>query len=73
MNIFKGIPSPMGIDKKDAVVFEDASYCLVTAHNAGFVCYGIDDPWQELTDDFIDTYCDRYIRSYAELLKYDNE
>ena len=72
-DIYEACLKKMDVEKKDAVVFEDAAYCLVTAHNAGFVCYGIEDPWQDLSDDFIDKYCDRYIRSYAELLKYDNE
>ena len=62
-----------GIAKEDAVVFEDAAYCLKTAKNAGFICYGIEDAWQEFPDGFINTYCDRFVRSYAELLKSDKE
>ncbi len=31
-----------GAEKSEAIVFEDAAYCLRTAHNAGFTCYGID-------------------------------
>lgn len=58
-----------GVDKKDAVVFEDAPYCMKTAHDAGFTCYGVEDPWQNPSEDFIAQYCDRYITSYKDLLK----
>lgn len=57
-----------GMDKKDAVVFEDAAYCLKTAHDAGFTCYGIEDPWQEFPEGYLEKYCDRFIKSYKELL-----
>lgn len=69
-DIYEACLKHTGIDKKDAVVFEDAAYCLKTAYNAGFVCYGIADPWQEFSDDFAKKYCHRFIRSYAELLHF---
>lgn len=72
-DIYEACLKKTGVEKKDAVVFEDAAYCLKTVHNAGFVCYGIADPWQEFPADFIDVYCDRFIRSYAELLKFDRK
>lgn len=72
-DIYETCLKETGIEKKDAVVFEDAAYCLKTAHNAGFVCYGIADPWQEFPAGFIDAHCDRFIRSYAELLKFDQK
>lgn len=72
-DIYEDCLSKTGISKEDAVVFEDAAYCLRTAHNAGFICYGIEDAWQEFPDGFIDEFCDRFIRSYAELLKSNNE
>lgn len=72
-DIYEDCLVKMGMKKEDAVVFEDAAYCLKTAHNAGFVCYGIEDAWQEFPDGFINEYCDRFIRSYAELLKSDKE
>lgn len=72
-DIYEDCLSKMNISKEDSVVFEDAAYCLKTAHNAGFICYGIEDAWQEFPEGFADQYCDRFIRSYAELLKYDNE
>lgn len=58
-----------GAEKSEAIVFEDAAYCLRTAHNAGFTCYGIEDPWQEFPPGFREKYCDRFIKSYKELLK----
>lgn len=59
----------MKVKKEETVVFEDAAYCLITAKNAGFTCYGIEDPWQDFPEGFTATYCDRFITSYRELLK----
>lgn len=68
-DIYEACLEHFGTAKEDAVVFEDAAYCLVTAHNAGFVTYGIEDPWQDFPQGFEKEYCDRFITSYAQLLK----
>ena len=67
-DIYEDCLKNTGVEKKDAVVFEDAPYCMKTAHDAGFVCYGIEDPWQNPSEEFIGKYCDRFIRSYKDLL-----
>ena len=67
-DIYEDCLAHAGCEKKDAVVFEDASYCLETAHNAGFICYGIADPWQEMTEAFKAKYCDRFLNDFGELL-----
>lgn len=59
----------MQVKKEETVVFEDAAYCLITAKNAGFTCYGIEDPWQDFPDGFTEKYCDRFIKNYRDLLK----
>ena len=67
-DIYEDCLKNTGVEKKDAVVFEDAPYCMKTVHDAGFVCYGIEDPWQNPSEEFIGKYCDRFIRSYKDLL-----
>ncbi len=68
-DIYEDCLAHAGCEKKDAVVFEDAAYCIETAHNAGFVCYAVEDPWQELSEDFKAKYCDRFITGFDQLLK----
>ena len=58
----------LGAAKEEVVVFEDAAYCLITAKNAGFTCYGIKDPWQDFAAGFAEKYCDCFITSYRDLL-----
>ena len=53
----------------ESVVFEDAPYAIRTAKEAGFTVYGIFDRAQEYPPGFTDTYCDRFIRDYAEIMK----
>ncbi|HMM05694.1 MAG TPA: HAD family phosphatase [Clostridiales bacterium] len=67
--IYEHCLKKMNVKKAETVVFEDAAYCLITAKKAGFTCYGIEDPWQDFPEGFAATYCDRFIKSYRELLK----
>lgn len=67
-DIYEDCLAHAGCAKGDAVVFEDAPYCIETVHNAGFICYGVADPWQEMSVTFKNRCCDRFIESYAELL-----
>lgn len=59
----------MNAKKDETIVFEDAAYCLITAKEAGFICYGVKDPWQDFPEGFAEKYCDRFIGSYQDLLK----
>lgn len=67
-DIYESCLRRFSTDKKDAVVFEDARYCLETASKAGFICYGVSDPWQTFEEGFIQNHCARFIESYQELL-----
>jgi HAD superfamily hydrolase (TIGR01509 family) len=67
--IYEHCLKQMQVRKEETIVFEDAAYCLITAKNAGFTCYGIEDSWQDFPDGFQEQYCDRFICSYKELLK----
>lgn len=67
-DIYENCLKNVGVKKEDAVVFEDAPYCLKTVHDAGFCCYAIEDPWQQFPEGFTEKYCDRFVRSYSELL-----
>ena len=66
--IYEESAKRLGLDKSLCVVFEDAPYAIVTAHNGGFTTYGVYDSWQKYSQDFIDKYCDKFIRGYEELL-----
>ncbi len=59
----------LGIAKSRCVVFEDAPYAIETAHNNGFLCYGVFDPCQNYPPGFTDKYCDKFILSYGDLMK----
>ena len=57
----------LGVDKSDAVVFEDAYYAVNTAKSAGYKVIAIDDYWQFENKDNIRSLADRYIESWSEV------
>lgn len=59
--------SRLGIDKSDAVIFEDAHYAINTAKNAGYTVIAIDDCWQFRTRDSNISRADRFIESWDKV------
>lgn len=57
--------------RDDCRVYEDAPYAIRTAKDAGFEVYGLYDESQEYPAGFVETYCDKFVYSFAELLKHE--
>lgn len=67
--IYERCVERLKVDKGDCHVFEDAPYAINTAKRAGFYVCGVHDDSQFYPDGFIEQNCDRFINSFAELLK----
>lgn len=60
--------SRLGVDKKDAVIFEDAQYAILTAKNALYRVVAVEDLSQAKFEESIKSHSDIYVHSMKELL-----
>ena len=68
-DIYLRAAEKLGLDAAEAVVFEDAAYCVKTAKSAGFRVVGVKDHTASPEDiGQVRQQADRFIESYAELL-----
>lgn len=67
--IYRECAKRLSLPEKECAVFEDAPYAIETAYNAGFISYGVFDPWQNYPPGFTDKYCHLFIQGYIELLR----
>ncbi|MCR6546215.1 HAD family hydrolase [Dehalobacterium formicoaceticum] len=65
--IYYAAAEKLGCHPKEAVVFEDCLTCIKTAKNAGFCVVGVADKYSVQNKGEIQTVCDYYINSYAEI------
>ncbi len=60
--------SRLGLEKKHAVIFEDAKYAISTAKRAGYRVVAVKDDSQTKFEDGIKEKCDIYVQSMKELM-----
>ncbi len=60
--------SDMGGNKNEAIVFEDSYYCTKTLKDNGYTFYIIEDEASLNDREKLMSVCDRYIKSYKELM-----
>ena len=58
----------LGAQKKDAVVFEDAQYAILTAKNSGYRVVAVEDNSQAKFEESIKAHSDIYVHSMKELM-----
>ncbi len=66
-DIFLKAAERLGADISECVIFEDAEYCVKTAHNAGFYVVGIYDTVADREGE-PSKFCDIFADSWKELL-----
>ena len=66
--IYEEAAKKLGIDKKDAVVFEDAHHAIVTAKNGGFRVVAVSERTEEKYKDIICENSDLFVNSMMDLI-----
>jgi len=71
-DIYDEAAKRMGIEKRDAVVFEDAHHATVTAKKGGYKVVAVEEKTELAFLDIIKDNCDIYVESMMDLIKREN-